>query len=78
MANKPKDAKKIDIRQLFPPGEGLSETLGVNFPPSVANAIRRTGNRKDSISAQLLALIDPAKLAACLRADAEHMAKCDA
>jgi hypothetical protein len=61
---------------LFPNNEGKTETLGLNLPPKIAAAIRRTGFRRSSISAELLNLIDPKKLHRLLRADAEHQAKC--
>lgn len=65
---------KLD--DLFPGDEGKTETLGVNLPPKIAAAIRRTGYRGSSISSELLNLIDPRKLQRLLRADAEHQAKC--
>lgn len=65
-----------DITELFPPNEGLTKTLGVNLPPSVAMAIRRTGNRKNSISAQLLSLLDPEKLRKLIEEDAAHQERC--
>lgn len=61
---------------LFPPEEGRTKTLGVNLPPTIAAAIRRRGNLRKSISAEIVSLIDPAKLAALLQADAEHQARC--
>lgn len=64
------------VKQLFPPDEGRTKTLGVNLPPTVAQAIQRTGNRKNSISEQLLALIDPKKLEELLKEDAEHQRMC--
>ena len=64
------------LNDLFPGDEGKTETLGLNLPPKIAAAIRRTGFRRSSISAELLALIDPTKLRRLLRADAEHQAKC--
>ena len=64
------------LADLFPDDEGKTETLGVNLPPKIAAAIRRTGYRGTSISAELLNLIDPRKLQRLLRADAEHQAKC--
>ncbi len=72
---------EITIEQVFEKyanGEGIRSTLGVNFPPSVAKAIRRTGNRKDSISSQILAMIYPTKLQQLLEDDAAHQRRCDA
>jgi len=66
------------IARLFPQNEGKTKTLGVNLPPSIAAAIRRRGNMKKSISDEIISLIDPTKLAALLRADAEHQARCNA
>lgn len=57
--------------------EGRTETLGVLLPPTVAAAIRRTGNRKKSISQVLLSLIDRRKLKRLMDLDAEHQRKCD-
>lgn len=76
-----KRQNKITIDQVFEQyakGEGMLSTLGVNLPPSVAKAIQRTGNRKDSISSQILAMIDPAKLQQLLEDDAAHQRRCDA
>lgn len=64
------------LDDLFPGDEGKTETLGLNLPPKIAAAIRRTGFRRSSISKELLKLIDPTKLRRLLRADAEHQAKC--
>ncbi len=64
------------LESLFPPNEGNRATLGVNFPRSIAAAIRRRGNLRKSISEEIRAMIDPAKLQALLRADADHQAKC--
>lgn len=66
-----------DGRPVFPAGEGRTETLGINFPPSIAAAIRRTGFRRSSISDELLNLIDREKLRRLLREDREHQTKCD-
>jgi hypothetical protein len=66
-----------DLTEIFPKDEGRTETLGLNVPPSVAAAIRRTGNRRSSISTELLRIIDLGKLRALLAEDAAHMAKCD-
>ena len=60
---------------LFPPQEGRTKTLGVNLPPTIAAAIRRRGNLRKSISDEIVSLIDPDKLAALLRADADHQAR---
>lgn len=46
-----------------------TQTLGVNFAPEVAAAIRRQGNRAASISAVLHSLIDKRKLRNLLERD---------
>lgn len=70
------DDQDPQLEKLFPPDEGRTKTLGINLPPSVAQAIQRTGNRRKSISSQLLALIDPKKLQQLLDEDAEHQKRC--
>lgn len=70
------DPNDPPVTSLFPPGEARRKTLGVILPPTIAAAIRRRGNLRKSISDEIIGLIDPAKLAALLRADAEHQAKC--
>lgn len=71
------DGGESDVRKLFPPDEGRTKTLGINLPPSIAKAISRTGNRRNSISQQLLSLIDPVKLRQLLEADAQHQEQCE-
>lgn len=69
------DPNDPPVTSLFPAEEGRTKTLGVNLPPTIAAAIRRRGNLRKSISDEIVALIDPHKLAALLQADAEHQAK---
>ena len=64
--------REPEVARLFPDGEGRTKTLGVSFPPSIAAAIRRTGNRGKSISDQLLGLMDPQKLEQLLQEDRER------
>ena len=73
----PNGGEDREPRPIFPAGEGRTETLGINFPPSIAAAIRRTGFRRGSISDELLNLIDGDKLRRLLREDREHQTKCD-
>lgn len=77
MPARPRGGRGSDISRLFPRNEGRTETLGINLPASIAQAIRRTGNRRGSISEQLVGLMDPKKLQALLDADAELQAKFD-
>jgi len=67
---------RAEVVDIFPSDEGRTETLGLNVPPSVAAAIRRTGNRRSSISDELLRIIDLGKLRQLLAEDADHQAKC--
>lgn len=57
--------------------EGLTATLSVNLPPTVAKAIRRTGNRRSSISKVFLALIDRRKLDRLLEEDRDFVQSLD-
>lgn len=70
------ESEDEDLLNLFPQGEGRTKTLGVNLPASIAAAIRRRGNLKKSISNEILGLFDPTKLAALLKEDADHQARC--
>lgn len=56
--------------------ESRTVTLGINFPPAIASAIRRAGNRKNSISQQLFELIDPEKLEQLVRDENAFQQKC--
>lgn len=76
MRANPESDSDRDVFTLFPPDEGRTATLGILLPPSIAAAIRRTGNRKTSVSDQLLHLIDAEKLRELLTEDAEHQRKC--
>ena len=55
---------------------GNTHTLAVNFPPAIAAAIRRTGNRSGSISKVIHSLIDQTRLAELLESDATHQRRC--
>lgn len=55
---------------------GHTHTLAVNFPPAIAAAIRRTGNRSGSISKVIHSLIDQSRLAALIESDASHQRRC--
>ena len=55
---------------------GNTSTLAINFPPAIAAAIRRTGNRSGSISKVIHSLIDQTRLAELLDADATHQRRC--